>query len=349
VDSNKINATIVHGDKRFLNNLWFSLDPKIIRDNQNLCFAELKNFLSEKGINLSTEDINSYQESKLVLFIDVPRKMGYTKSPSQVWYAILNEAPCAYEKNWRKENHDPYDKIFTWDESFVDYSKYFLIRLAYDLNYDTRGVGFDQRKLVTMIAGAKNSNYPGTLYQERYNVIKWFCKSHPNDFDLYGMGWPNKLRPLLSSRIEARLPRVFKNILGSFYPDNIVYQGPVNNKREVLSKYKFSICYENMGDKRGFVTEKIFDSFCSGCIPVYLGATNITDLIPSNCFIDGRKFDSIDKIYKFLKNISAKEFEIYQSEINLFLASNKGRQFSPSVFAETIGGSMLSDLFLETK
>lgn len=44
-----------------------------------------------------------------------------------------------------------------------------------------------------------------------------------------------------------------------------------NNKIEFLAGYRFNICPENM-DAKEYVTEKIWDSFEAGCIPVYGGA-----------------------------------------------------------------------------
>jgi hypothetical protein len=58
-----------------------------------------------------------------------------------------------------------------------------------------------------------------------------------------------------------------------------------------LEKYKFSICYENARDTPGYITEKIFDCFFAGCVPIYWGANNITDHIPKECFIDKRDFE----------------------------------------------------------
>lgn len=43
-----------------------------------------------------------------------------------------------------------------------------------------------------------------------------------------------------------------------------------NNKREYLKEFKFNICAENTISD-GYVTEKIFDAFTSGCIPIYAG------------------------------------------------------------------------------
>ena len=45
-----------------------------------------------------------------------------------------------------------------------------------------------------------------------------------------------------------------------------------------------------MRDVLGYITEKIFDSFAAWCVPVYWGASNVTDYIPEGCFIDRRKF-----------------------------------------------------------
>lgn len=44
-----------------------------------------------------------------------------------------------------------------------------------------------------------------------------------------------------------------------------------NDKNEFLKNFRFNICPENM-DAKDYVTEKIWDSFAAGCIPVYYGA-----------------------------------------------------------------------------
>lgn len=339
-----IRCTIVIEDKRFLDNLWFSIDPNIIRDNQNICYFELKKYLLENNIDLSTEDINSYKNSKLVLFVDVPRHRNYIKDNSQVWFAILNEAPCAYDKNWNRKFHDQYDKVYTWDESYVDDIKYFKIRLAYNLNYNDFDKKFGDRRLITMISGAKFSNYPGAIYNKRYDLIKWFSKNNPDLFDLYGIGWPKSLRPIFFSVIENKFPQIFKKIVELFFKKNKVYKGKVDDKRNILSRYKFSICFENMDNKLGFVTEKIFDSMCSGCIPIYLGATNIQELIPSNCYIDARLFSSYDLLLNHIQNITKQDYNNYQKNIKEFLKSSDGEKFSAVYYAKQIGDDIIKAL-----
>lgn len=46
-----------------------------------------------------------------------------------------------------------------------------------------------------------------------------------------------------------------------------------NDKEAYLRTFKFNICAEN-NDTKDYVTEKIFDAFIAGCIPLYYGALN---------------------------------------------------------------------------
>lgn len=46
-----------------------------------------------------------------------------------------------------------------------------------------------------------------------------------------------------------------------------------NDKIKFLEDYRFVIALEN-SDTKGYVTEKIFDTFLAGCIPIYWGSNN---------------------------------------------------------------------------
>ena len=46
-----------------------------------------------------------------------------------------------------------------------------------------------------------------------------------------------------------------------------------DNKINYLRNFKFNICPEN-SNRRGYVTEKLFQAFSAGCIPVYWGSDN---------------------------------------------------------------------------
>jgi len=49
-----------------------------------------------------------------------------------------------------------------------------------------------------------------------------------------------------------------------------------DRKIDFLQNYKFNICPENT-DTRGYITEKIIDSFLAGCIPIYWSEKNFAD------------------------------------------------------------------------
>ena len=186
--------------------------------------------------------------------------------------------------------------------------------------------------------GFKDSNN-NELYSERVGFIRWFEKNYPDEFDLYGTKWDqyrfghsyfgrvlNKIKPLRK-----------KNLFHS-------YKGVVDSKNETMKNYMFSICYENIKDQNGYITEKIFDSFFAGCVPIYWGAKNVTDYIPKECFIDKRDFDSFEQIYRYMASMDKKIYVNYLDNIEEFLNSSKADPFRAETFANTIAGEIAKDL-----
>ena len=93
----------------------------------------------------------------------------------------------------------------------------------------------------------------------------------------------------------------------------------------------------------GYITEKIFDSFMSGCIPVYWGANDILDYIPDGCFIDRRNFKDTAEVHQYLLSITPDMHAQYQQNIADFLQSDKASLFSSEHFATTIANIISSD------
>ena len=63
-----------------------------------------------------------------------------------------------------------------------------------------------------------------------------------------------------------------------------------------MKNYKFSICFEN-SKKPGYVSEKIFDAFEAGTIPIYFGDDSIKELINNKAYIHVKdKYDFDEKI-----------------------------------------------------
>jgi len=193
-------------------------------------------------------------------------------------------------------------------------------------------------KLCVMISGNKTNRDSRELYSERLNAIRYFEKNHPNDFDLYGTNWD-----IRTFRTFHRLNRFhfIRKILAEKRPS---YRGVVNKKIDILSKYKFSFCYENAKDITGYITEKIFDSFFAGTIPIYLGAPNVKDFIPESTFIDKGHFSNYDELYDFIVKIDEDKYDEYIENIRQFLKSDKIRNFSAEFWADTLLKNIISSI-----
>jgi hypothetical protein len=107
------------------------------------------------------------------------------------------------------------------------------------------------------------------------------------------------------------------------------------DKYGTLAQYVFCICFENMMLK-GWITEKIFDCFYAGTVPVYWGAPDITDYIPAECFIDMRQFGSYSALRDYLKSVSPAEIRRYKECARDFLGSPRFQKFSTDAFVEIL-------------
>ncbi len=156
------------------------------------------------------------------------------------------------------------------------------------------------------------------LYSLRRKAICYF--SQFEDFKLYGRGWEKKLFGISNYEYNAALS---------------AYKGSVDDKVLTLSNFKFSICFEN-ATFGGYITEKIFDCFFAGCIPVYFGANDVEQFIPKKCFIDFRDFNGFSDLNSFLREFDESKFNEYQNSIQDFLDSDEFLIFSESYYAQKL-------------
>ncbi|WP_333804538.1 glycosyltransferase family 10 domain-containing protein [Sulfurospirillum sp.] len=313
------------------NKLFDLKDNMINRDNCMYPFYLLKQKFKENGYDLTTQDIYSIDDSEIVLYNEMPLTLpledNYKKS-----YLLLFESELIKQNNWDLAKHQHFNKIFTWHDDFIDNKKYFKMNFSQEISQNIHKDLSQKQKLCTLVAGNKKVKHPLELYTKRLDAIKWFEKYHLDDFDFYGIGWDdytheNKYIRFLFKKLK---------ILKLFKPHYASYKGKIKSKKEVLEKYKFAICYENARDIPGYITEKIFDCFFAGCVPIYWGANNITEHIPKECFIDKRNFETYEELYFYISNMDKKTYINYLNSIKLFLNSDKAYVFSSEYFAKTI-------------
>lgn len=309
-----------------------------IGDDLMYPFVLLGNYLKKQGHKIKTIDLDDISKFDVIIFVEFPGlKNKYFKKLTETdkkLYLIALESPIIKPDNYDKKNHIYFKKVFTWYDNLIDSKKYFKINYSHKLSYEPN-YSLD-KKLCSMISANKSSSHPSELYTERIKAIRWFEKEHPKDFDLYGIGWDRHYfqgRFLGINLLRLNRLKLLAKLLKSNYPS---YKGRVGSKRETFKNYKFAICYENIKDFPGYISEKIFDCFLSGCIPIYLGASNITKHIPANSFIDKKKFKSYNELYKYTKNMPDREYINYLKNIKDFIQSDKAYPFSAEYFAETI-------------
>jgi hypothetical protein len=178
----------------------------------------------------------------------------------------------------------------------------------------------------------KNS---GSTLHRRYDTLKWFGKNHPEDFRFYGGTFVPRdyYFGFRGIRLVKRLlPKSFFHSLASRVQQDLikVYGGELAplEKFDVIKKYNFYYCYENTIGINGYVCEKIFDCFYCGVVPIYWGAPNIKELIPYDCFIDGRDFKDEESLYAFIKGMSYETYLKYLEQARIFLESNEMERFT---------------------
>jgi hypothetical protein len=182
--------------------------------------------------------------------------------------------------------------------------------------------------------------YWNELYTERMRAVAYF--SQFGEVDLYGTGWNEPSWRLGRTHMPYTFTRLHRTALTHWQkikPDPLlqaarsVYHGKTDSKSATLGNYTFSLCFENM-ILTGWITEKIFDCFFAGTVPIYLGAPDIQDHIPQDCFIDMRRFPDYTSLRRYLQSLTPAQVEEMRLCARQFLASHQFEPFTKRAFAE---------------
>jgi hypothetical protein len=318
------------------NHIFDASDTFLNRDNLLAPIHELKKKFAEHGIDLSTHDINTPEDSEFILYNDSPKSLP-DPSFSDRSYLIALENPTICRGNAHPTNSERYRKIFTWNDELVDHAQFIKINFSATIPGSIPRNLERKDRLALLISANKSLNHEKELYSKRIETIRWFEKHHPTDFDLYGFNWDK----YCFSGDYQYLNRSI--LLRKLWPMEkyTSWRGAIDSKAETFKHYRFCICYENLRDMPGYITEKIFDALFAGCVPVYRGADNITEYIPSSCFIDERNFSSHEELYEYLTTMDDTRYNGYLDAIEQFLQSDAISQFSIPYFVDTITSEIL--------
>jgi hypothetical protein len=298
----------------------------------------LRSEFLKKQIELNTPDINTGKEIEFDLFFDGQE----TSLINEDSYLIASENPLINPLNASAEYFRKFKKVFTWNKNFFSMPNVVPIYVPNKIELQDFSSFKSRPIFVCLINANKLFKDPSAvdLYRERVDVIRWYEKNHRDLFSLYGLGW-SKPSPAFTplGKIKRRIGRLGSQLLNiKPFPS---YRGEIENKADVYQFAKYAYCYENARDLPNYITEKIFDCFMSGCVPVYWGSNTINEHIPSECYIDRRNFSSTAEVHQYLESITESQYELYQKNIYEFLLSPQCSKFKTETFVSTIIDNIL--------
>ncbi len=245
------------------------------------------------------------------------------------------------------ENFDPlyaslFDRTFSWSENCCGgKSINTIIKLPIpNIKFqEIQSQRFLQKKVLISISSNKGSYEKGSLCEFKYSAYETLFIKLGDQFNLYGYMWDQSLLSWFLKFIRGTKSKYFLKL-----PP--YYKGSIKNKNLILSNYKFCLTIENMSES-SFITEKIFNAICAGCIPIYFGAHNIHNYIPKECFINLREFENWDKLCEFLNNFSISDYEKFLENREKFLQSNKYKSFTSKSFSKKLTSTIFKEILFE--
>jgi hypothetical protein len=262
-------------------------------------------------------------------------------------YLIATENPYICPLNRDEAYLRQFNGVFTWNRDLLHLPNAVHLFIPNQIRQEAFP-SFGERSIFSCIINANKAfpeNIKADLYRERIEVIRWYEQNAANDFALYGLGW-SKPSPAFTpaGKAKRRLQRLATQLFA--YKPFPSYAGEVEDKSSVYRNTKFAYCYENVADLPDYISEKIFDAFFSGCVPVYWGSNTIQNHIPKTCYIDRTDFATTNEVHTFLRGITESQYGDYQSAIAQFLSSDAAQRFDTTTYVSTIINKIEHDLGL---
>lgn len=355
--SSKITLYIDPASHHFLGDRQFELeDGRPNGDQMNAPYVYLKAQLAAQGIAVHTADylLNAPATAGRNVYVSMgqlenyPRIVKRSDTVASAFFAM--ECPIVEPSLYRALNgvQRDFKRIYSWSDSaslapFVG-GRLRLESMCWPQSFDRvhEAVWNQPRaKFMVMINSNKLPRvYVQELYTERQKAVEYFART--NEIELYGPGWNDPSSRVGKTWVPATVRRIQRELVRRWHwirPDPLleaarrVYRGRANTKAEVLGQYTFALCFENM-ILTGWITEKIFDCFFAGTVPIYWGAPNITDRIPAECFIDMRRFSNYQDLRAYLKSLDEQAIRTYRQNAHDFLSSPRFKPFSKDAFVD---------------
>lgn len=355
----------------------FQDDPVLNRDNCLSPFHELRDSLSEKGIEVHTADylVSGQLGAQYNIYYSFGILANYKKLARREDVILgsfyIMEPPVTGPQLYRELDSltKCFDRVYIHNIEGVGYEKHFnhqsnlrkffwpqVENGVIEKLWDNKDRGF----LTTIISNKTATPYlqlrrrrnpmslqillnkgsrDSELYSERIRAL--VALQSLGSVDLYGYDWDISLYQILRNIPRSqRFPYMYWKNRKAL---RAIYKGPVESKYKTLSQYRFALCFENMV-MPGYITEKIFDCLFVGTIPIYLGAPDIEKYMPKNCFIDMRDFARYAELHTYLSNLSDEAISSFREAAREYLSSEQYQPFTKERFVEQFEADLMETL-----
>jgi hypothetical protein len=312
---------------------------------------QLARFGACNGYEFHTEDMVDLGKTDVLILGDVlmtPKEVAELRTRYPQLRIILQILETPFGRTWTFDpaNHQCFDAVVTYNDRLFGKSGYFIYKIPTggleSWEKRPRGLPWEGRKTVCMVAGAPRPRQwifrrksglgmlragwrfsPATWwnyvtdggYINRLSVASSFVGILPGELDIYGPKWDG----VGNAAIRA------------------AWRGPwLGSKLELLGRYKFNIAYENCLNDVGYISEKIFDAFLAGTVPVYLGNQRIQEFVPAESFVDAREFKSVQELGTLLKAMSRQQWEAMRVAGDEFLRTGAEEHFGAAQYARAV-------------
>jgi len=351
-----MKVSVVPFYNHFLNNRLFK-HSESIPEHWQQPQLDLKRACEENGIEIGTWDVMPPACADVLLFFDPPASravLQFFKNsfPHAKLLLVLYESPIG--PHWfHRKNHALYDAVLTYNPKLVDNKKYFEFKLPI-APFSTPNLfekPFDQRKVAVLVNTNRYKSaldLPRPWHISEISILKsgwrfslgnllgmWRCdkcserrrlarfaeKHFSESLDIYGANWDG-----LKSGWFRR-----------FWPDKpyACAKGFTKvAKLDLLSRYRFTFCFENYASDEGYISEKIFDALYSGSVPIYLGEENICKYIPQGCFINASKLNNYTSLFHEIISMDSQRWETYRESARDYLKSREIQKFQSEAYGK---------------
>lgn len=263
----------------------------------------------------------NFYNNSLIQILQKKYDVIYSDKPDFILYG-----PCGYE-------HLKYDCVrifYTAENIRPDYN-------VADYSIDFDYIEFEDRhlRLPYMFWGF----YDGIRQKEMDNRISLLDKKEKFcSFVVSNKGLTNKRDDFFEA-----LSNYKKVDSGGRWKNNI--GGNIDNKIEWLKSYKFNLCFEN-SSYPGYLTEKLFDAFLAGCVPIYWGDTSLRN---HKNVANNKKDICMDFKDQNIDNLGGGGNDIFDMRIPNISHSLIDYEINPKVFINAHDFPTFKDLIEEIK